>query len=564
MRVNLPVTSTEYQLSDGESIVSKTDLHGNIVYVNPYFVEVSGFTEQELIGQPQNIVRHPDMPVEAFADLWATLKTGLPWNGMVKNRCKNGDFYWVLANVTPVREAGKPVGYMSVRTAPSRAQISAAEKMYRQFKNGDAKGLAITHGALVKTNIFGKIAALSDMSLRLRIGLIMSFLIMLILGLGVAGFSASGQRVPGSEYWIAGATAAGVAMAVYGWYSLLSSVVVPIKLATSVARAIAGGDLSSRFASDRADDTGQLLRALQQMNVNLMAIIGDVRSNVESIHVATKEIAVGNMDLSGRTESQASSLEETAASMEEFGSTVKQNAEHAVQANQLAASASAVAVKGGDVVAQVIVTMEEISTSARKIVDIISLIDGIAFQTNILALNAAVEAARAGEQGRGFAVVASEVRHLAQRSASAAKEIKGLIDVSVDKVALGTKLVHQAGVTMDEVVNSVQRVTSIMSEISSASSEQSAGINQVNIAVMQMDEVTQQNAALVEQAAAAAASLEEQAVKLEQAVSVFKLRGKPAPGRSATRTSQIRSPATRPAASNRLQIAAGKPEWEDF
>ncbi|CAN5713223.1 PAS domain-containing methyl-accepting chemotaxis protein [soil metagenome] len=561
MRVNLPVTSTEYQLRDGESIVSKTDLDGNIVYVNPYFVEVSGFTEQELIGQPQNIIRHPDMPVEAFADLWATLKTGIPWNGMVKNRSKNGEFYWVLANVTPVREGGKLVGYMSVRTAPSRAQISAAEKMYRQFKNGDAKGLAIQQGSVVKTNIWGKIAALSDMPLSLRIGLIMSFLIVLILGLGVAGFTASGQSVSGGDYWIAGAAAVGVAMALYGWYSLLSSVVAPLKLATSVARAIAGGDLSSQFASDRGDDSGQLLRALQQMNVNLVAIIGDVRSNVESIHVATKEIAVGNMDLSGRTESQASSLEETAASMEEFGSTVKQNAENAVQANQLAASASAVAVKGGDVVAQVIVTMEEISTSARKIVDIISLIDGIAFQTNILALNAAVEAARAGEQGRGFAVVASEVRHLAQRSASAAKEIKGLIDVSVEKVVLGTKLVSQAGMTMNEVVNSVQRVTNIMSEISTASTEQSVGINQVNIAVSQMDEVTQQNAALVEQAAAAAASLEEQAVKLGQAVSIFKLHRNRTQGLSAKRNSQLKNLVIRPATSNRLQITAAKTDW---
>ena len=267
------------------------------------------------------------------------------------------------------------------------------------------------------------------------------------------------------------------------------------------------------------------MQVLKDMNASLAGIVTDVRENTDSITTASHEIAAGNADLSQRTEEQASSLEETASSMEELNSTVRQNAENAKQANQLAANASDIAVKGGLAVNEVVHTMASISASSRKIVDIIGVIEGIAFQTNILALNAAVEAARAGEQGRGFAVVAAEVRNLAQRSAGAAKEIKTLIDNSVEKVDIGAKQVNQAGATMNEIVQAVKRVTDIMAEISTASHEQSSGIEQVNQAIIQMDQVTQQNAALVEQAAAAAESMQEQANSLMEAVSVFKLDG---------------------------------------
>jgi len=308
------------------------------------------------------------------------------------------------------------------------------------------------------------------------------------------------------------------------------SIIEPINYAIRVVSRVERGDLAKRsndlidmIDSNAQDEPGRLLVGIRNMTEELRQLVGEVRISSDAMLVATSEIASGNSDLSSRTESQASSLEETASSMEELTSTVRQNADNARQANQLVISASESAVKGGDVVSQVVDTMGSIKDSSRKIVDIIGVIDGIAFQTNILALNAAVEAARAGEQGRGFAVVASEVRNLAQRSAAAAKEIKGLIGDSVEKVELGNRLVDEAGATMHDIVTSVKRVADIMGEITSASQEQSSGIEQVNLAVVQMDEMTQQNAALVEQAAAAAESLEDQAHKLSATVSVFKM-----------------------------------------
>jgi len=343
-----------------------------------------------------------------------------------------------------------------------------------------------------------------------------------------------------------------------------------------VAQALADADLTQHISNDYPGLFGQTKDAVNTTVENLKTLVTEVKTSVDSIGTASKEIASGNTDLSQRTEEQASSLEETAASMEELTSTVKQNADNAKQANQLAHNASSVAEKGGAVVHEVVGTMSAINESSRKIVDIISVIDGIAFQTNILALNAAVEAARAGEQGRGFAVVAAEVRNLAQRSAAAAKEIKTLIDNSVEKVEIGTKLVDDAGKTMEEIVNAVKRVTDIMSEISAASAEQSQGIEQVNQAITQMDEVTQQNAALVEEAAAASESLQEEAQNLSRSVSVFKMDGMggrstavAAAPRAAARA-PAHSPAKKHAAPTKpkaLPAKAGKPEgeeWEEF
>ncbi|WP_096666443.1 methyl-accepting chemotaxis protein [Polaromonas sp. AET17H-212] len=360
---------------------------------------------------------------------------------------------------------------------------------------------------------------------------------------------------------------------------LVRSITQPLQRAVQVAQAVAAGNLTSRIEVTSKDETGQLMQALKDMNDSLAKVVGEVRSGTDTIATASSQIAAGNHDLSSRTEEQASSLEETAASMEELTSTVKQNADNARQANQLAVTASSVAVKGGSVVAEVVGTMGAINASSRKIVDIIGVIDGIAFQTNILALNAAVEAARAGEQGRGFAVVAAEVRNLAQRSAAAAKEIKTLIGDSVDKVEEGSKQVAEAGKTMDEIVDSVKRVTDIMAEITAASQEQTQGIEQINQAITQMDQVTQQNAALVEEAAAAASSLQEQASGLSQVVSVFRLgsdqvqhQDHPASARPASSKARPMQPpkarqaiaAPRRPAAPAGELAAAGGSWETF
>ena len=372
-------------------------------------------------------------------------------------------------------------------------------------------------------------------------------------------FAAAAARDAAATYdstirqtWGLGLFALALAAAIATW--ITRSIARPVARALEVANTVAAGDLTSRIEVTTRDETGQLLQALKTMNENLARTVGAVRTGTDTIAVAAEQVAAGSLDLSARTEQQAGALEETASSMEELTSTVRQNADNARQARQLAESASGVAARGGDVIHQVVDTMDRIQASSSKIGDIIGVIDGIAFQTNILALNAAVEAARAGEQGRGFAVVATEVRNLAQRSAAAAREIKGLIGDSSEKVADGSRLVAQAGATMEEIVDSVRRVTDIMAEISAASQEQSAGIEQVNGAVAQMDEGTQQNAALVEETAAASGAMQEQVARLAQAVAVFRIDAgqagqalKPVSPMKTVRRAAVAGPAAAPA-----------------
>ena len=344
------------------------------------------------------------------------------------------------------------------------------------------------------------------------------------------------------------------------WFGIKASLVAPMNRLIDSIRHITGGDLVKPIEVDGSNEMGQLAESLRHMQGELMRTVGDVRNGANAIYSGASEIATGNNDLSSRTEQQAASLEETAASMEQLTATVKQNAENARQASHLALSASETAQRGGKVVDNVVQTMRDISTSSQKIADIISVIDGIAFQTNILALNAAVEAARAGEQGRGFAVVAGEVRNLAQRSAQAAREIKSLIEDSVGKVDVGSTLVESAGETMAEIVSAVTRVTDIMGEIASASDEQSRGIDQVGLAVAEMDRVTQQNAALVEESAAAAAALEEQASRLTEAVAVFRIQQQQQQQRETSAVVKNVTPAT----PRKMAVADSEENWETF
>lgn len=744
MRVNLPVTNVEREFREGEFIVSRTDLRGVITFVNPYFCEISGYSEKELLGQAHNIIRHPDMPPEAFADLWATLKKGRPWTGLVKNRCKNGDFYWTEANVTPLWEGEQMTGYMSVRTKPTRAQVEAATRLYEEMRAGKCK-LRLEEGRLVRPGVERLLGPLKKLSIGQQLLLWLS--IVAVPAAGLIWALGAGIWLPTDALSLSSAVAAVLALAGGVAFALWTSLVNPLRTASDHLEKIAGDDFRTRIETEKEDEIGTLLRAIKVLQIRLGNVLADARKRAEQgamikaalasssasallagrdgqilyvndallaalkkhaeaiarerpgfdparivgmsldalhpdfaaavkkldtfegdqlkivlggrtcyctlnpvideqgkriglfvdwwditgeikmqeevhavldaalagdfsprlslegksgfmqklsteinrllsafresiedfvrvmrqiaegdldiklaknyqglfrelqqdinatvgrlaevvdqirhaadrVRSAAQEIARGNTDLASRVQEQASALEETSSSMEEMTDSVKHNADNAQQARQLATSAREKANAGGEVVTRAVAAMEQINAVAKRIAEIIGVIDEIAFQTNLLALNAAVEAARAGEQGRGFTVVAQEVRHLAQRSAQAAKQIKDLIKESIEKVETGSSFVNATGQALAEIVEAVKKVSDIVAEIAVMSREQASGIEQVNKAVMQMDEVTQQNAALVEEAAAAAKSMEDQAQALSDLVAFFRLDGR--------------------------------------
>ncbi|WP_179405361.1 methyl-accepting chemotaxis protein [Burkholderia guangdongensis] len=514
MRNNQPVTQQEFDFPDDATLMSTTDAQSYITYANAAFIQVSGFASEEIEGQPHNLVRHPDMPKEAFADMWSTLKGGEPWTALVKNRRKNGDHYWVRANAVPVMRDGRPQGYMSVRTKASRDEIAAADALYREFREGRAGSKRFHKGLIVRKGLLGFTSLFQTMSVRARLH---SAWLALAPAVVVAGWACGLTGVRLAAF--GGVTA--VAAALAGLW-LDAQIARPLKQLRDQALRVATGESRSVARMERVDEIGMTLRTISQLGLMFRWLVDDVSEQVFNVQRASDEIAQGNNDLSSRTEQAASSVQQTASSMAQMTATVSSNAETALQANQLSISASDAAARGGQAVAEVVNTMNEITDSSRRIGDIISVIDGIAFQTNILALNAAVEAARAGDQGRGFAVVAGEVRALAQRSANAAKEIKTLIGASVERVESGARLVDDAGKTMEDIVTQVKRVSDLIAEISSSTAEQSTGVAQVDQAVVHLDTITQQNAALVEQSAAASESLKQQATRLVEAVGVFR------------------------------------------
>jgi aerotaxis receptor len=511
MRSNLPVSQREHEFADGVTLMSTTDAQSHLTYANAAFIQVSGFDQSELLGEPHNLVRHPDMPPEAFADMWATLKAGQSWTGVIKNRRKNGDHYWVRANAAPIKRNGSTVGYMSVRTKASREEVQASEALYRSFREGRAGGRAFHKGLVVRTGPRRWLSWLQLMPTRwrLRVGLLGVALSSILAAVLLAGASAI-VAVP-----LLLVTALG------SWW-LERQIAQPLENLLRQAELIATGQSVDMAPLNRVDAIGMLSRAVNQSGLNLRSLLDNVSQQVGGIKIASSEIAHGNADLSSRTEQSAASLEQTAASMAQIASTVSHNAERTQQAGKLARQTSTSTDHGRQEFDRVASTMARIQAGSHRIADITALIDGIAFQTNILALNAAVEAARAGEQGRGFAVVAGEVRSLAQRSAAAAKDIKGLIEDSVRGVEDGSRQVHQAGQAMNTISSQVQKVGELIEEIASATAEQAKGLAEVDVAVNQMDHSTQQNAALVEQSAAASMSLSQQATQLAAAVGAFR------------------------------------------
>lgn len=505
MSSHLYVTQQNTPLDDDTTLMSTTDLHSYITHANDTFVTVSGYSLNELLAQPHNLVRHPDMPKAAFADMWYTLKQGEPWSGIVKNRCKNGDHYWVRANAVPMVREGQVTGYMSIRTRATEEEIAAVEPLY-QALNENRCARRIHKGLVVRKGWLGKLPSLP---LRWRVRGVMTLLfVMVAAGLYASDASALAYLMS------ALALAAGTAI-------FEGQIVRPIENVAKQALKVATGERNSVTHLNRSDELGLTLRAVGQLGLMCRWLINDVSSQVSSVRNGSETLAKGNDDLNKHTRQTVDNVQQTVATMNQMAASVKQNSETASAADKLSSAASSAATQGGEAMDTVIKTMDDIANSTQRIGTITTLINDIAFQTNILALNAAVEAARAGEQGKGFAVVAGEVRHLASRSASAANDIRKLIDASADKVQSGSQQVHAAGRTIDDIVSQVQNVTQLIAQISHATSEQADGLSSLTRAVDELNHITQKNAELVEESAQVSAMVKHRASRLEDAVTVL-------------------------------------------
>ena len=518
VRVNLPVSQNNYDFPGDELLVSVTNTKGEITHCNPAFVRVSGFSYEDLMGQPHNMIRHPDMPAAAFKDMWRTIAHGYPWTGIVKNRRSNGDHYWVSANVTPIMEGGKPQGYLSVRTKPSAQEVQAAQALYERMNEEARSGretMRLRGGEIRHYGLRGLWEQRSDVGLLARMVIMLTLVAVLTMlpdMLGWQGAAAWGWRLA--------ALACGTAWIAWRFQSRCVS---GIEQANAWAAEMASCNLSVNHKHSYSGAVGTLMARLQQIQINLRAVVGDVLLEVRGFNAMSQEMAHSSLDLSKRTELQAADLEQTAASMEEISGTVMQTADMAQQMEQESNESKTVVSRSGEAIQEVGEAMERIRQSSTRMREIIGVIESIAFQTNLLALNAAVEAARAGEQGRGFAVVAAEVRALAQRSATAAKEIGGLINTTVDGINDGNTRMQAAGKTIEGMVAAVERVSELVHHISLATREQSIGVAHVNEAVASLDTMTQQNAAMVEQSTGAADALHTNAVRLQRSVAFFNL-----------------------------------------
>ncbi|MFJ3057656.1 methyl-accepting chemotaxis protein [Herbaspirillum sp. NPDC087042] len=501
---------TGYPYPGRATLMSSTDTSSKLTYANATFVDISGYTREDLMGQPHNIVRHPDMPREAFADMWSTLRRGDAWTALVKNRRADGQHYWVRANVTPIRRNGQVHGYLSVRTRPQSAEINAAASLYRRFREGQAGSLAFYKGLVVRRGLGAWTRLGQVMPVRWR------------LRLALAGVGTSAVALPVLLPGQAVALSAGVLVTLLGagiW--LERSISAPLQQVLAQAKAVASGQPGEAHSLNRVDEIGLLLRATNQAGLNLRALIDDVSAQVHGLSLANQQIAGDNISLRQRTAETHAHLQQTAAAAEEMATAMRHSADTAQSANALARQTSDAATQGGEIVMQVVNTMHQIADSSAQIGEINGLIDSLAFQTNILALNAAVEAARAGEAGRGFAVVAGEVRVLAQRSAKAARDIKQLIAESVSQSQAGARRAEQGGLAMQTIVSEVKGLSALIGEISSSTAEQSQGVAQVSQSALMLDEMTQKNADMVEHSAAAVADMEERVAMLVLAIRVF-------------------------------------------